>query len=303
MKQTVLILGASGKIGSRAADAFWDAGWNVRRYDRKTGDMVRAAQGVDVIVNGLHPPAYHDWERTIPAITSQVIAAAKASGATVIIPGNIYNYGNQPGVLDETTPHTPNTKKGRVRVEMEHAYRASGVQTFVLRAGNFIDPDGNGDIMSMLIMRQIAKGKITAAADPNTMQTYAYVPDWARAAVELTQKRKQLAQFEDIPLPGHAFTTADLHRYVASQTNRPVRINRFPWWVMTLLAPFWELAREMREMRYLYEMPHQIGSAKFNRLLPDFVPTSLDDVMSAGLPTDVDPNEVMRTSGKTIATQ
>ena len=29
MQQTVLILGASGKIGSRAADAFWDAGWEV----------------------------------------------------------------------------------------------------------------------------------------------------------------------------------------------------------------------------------------------------------------------------------
>ncbi len=303
MKQTVLILGGSGKIGSRAADAFWNAGWEVRHYDRKTGDMVNAAAGVDVIVNGLNPPAYHDWERTIPEITQQVVAAAKASGATVIIPGNIYNYGDQPGVLDENTPQNAQTQKGHIRIAMEESYRASDVQTIVLRAGNFIDPAGNGDIMSMLIMREIKQGKITAAADPDTLQAYAYVPDWARAAVKLAEKRAELAQFEDIPFPGHAFTTAELHRLVTQHTNRQIKITRFPWWLMTLLAPFWELAREMREMRYLYAMPHQIGSAKFNRLLPDFEPTDLEDVMLAGLPRDIDPDQTVRASGQTVVAQ
>ncbi|EBA12328.1 epimerase [Roseobacter sp. CCS2] len=301
MKQTVLILGGSGKIGSCAADAFWDAGWEVRHYDRKTGDMVGAAAGADVIVNGLNPPAYHDWERTIPEITAQVIAAAKASGATVIIPGNIYNYGDQPGVLDENTPQIATTKKGRVRIKMEESYRASSVQTIVLRAGNFIDPAGNGDIMSMLIMRDIKKGKITAAADPDILQTYAYVPDWARAAVKLAETRKTLAMFEDIPFPGQAFTTADLQRCVSDHVRRDLKINRFPWWIMTLLSPVWELAREMREMRYLYAMPHRIGAEKFNRLLPGFEPTDLEDVMLAGLPPgDIDPNDAVRPSGQTI---
>ena len=303
MQQTVLILGGSGKIGSRAADAFWDAGWEVRHYDRKTNDMIAAAKGVDVIVNGLNPPAYHDWERTIPEITAQVISAAKASGASVILPGNVYNYGNQPGVLDENTPQIATTRKGRVRIEMEATYKASGVQTIVLRAGNFIDPAGNGDIMSMLIFRDIDKGKITAAADPNTMQAYAYVPDWGRAALKLAEKRAELSQFEDVPFPGHAFTTADLQRCVQSQTDRPIKLNRFPWFIMTLLSPFWELAREMREMRYLYEMPHQISPVKFNSVLPDFQPTDLEDIMLCGLPTDINPNEVVRPSSEAIGAE
>ncbi len=300
MQRTVLILGGSGKIGSHAADVFWNAGWKVRHYDRKTDDMTAAAMGADVIINGLNPPAYHDWERTIPAITAQVIAAAKASGATVIIPGNIYNFGNQAGVLDENTPHQAHTKKGRIRIAMEQSYKRAGIQTIVLRAGNFIDPRGNGDIMSMLIMREITKGKITAAADPDTLQAYAYVPDWARAALMLAERRTELAPFEDIPFPGHAFTTTDLQRFVQTHSTRAIKINRFPWWIMTLVSPFWELAREMREMRYLYEMPHQIGSEKFARLLPDFQPTDLEEVMRSGLPADINPDEMMHTSGKTI---
>ena len=303
MAQSVLILGASGKIGSHAADVFWNAGWTVHRYDRKTGDMMKAAEGVDVIINGLNPPAYHNWEKLIPEITSEVIAAAQASGATVIIPGNIYNYGNQPGVLDENTPQTPHTRKGKVRVTMEEMYRASGVQTIVLRAGNFIDPNGNGDIMRMLVMRNIAKGQITAAGDADTLQAYAYVPDWARAALELAEKRDTLAQFEDIPFPGHAFATTDLHRHLTAYTGQALTIKRFPWWVMTVLSPFWELAREMREMRYLYAMPHCIGAAKFDHLLPDFRPTDLDKVMEAGLPPDIDPDKIVRPGRLTFAAE
>jgi len=294
MKQTVLILGGSGKIGSHAAEAFWNAGWVVRHYNRAKGNLAEAAEGADVIVNGLNPPAYHNWERTIPEVTTQVIAAAKASGATVIIPGNIYNYGNQPGVLDESTPQTAATKKGRVRIEMEESYRASGVQTIVLRAGNFIDPAGNGDVMRTLLMRDIGKNKITAMADPDTLQAYAYVPDWARAALRLAEMRADLAVFEDVPFPGYAFTTRDLQQHIALHTGRDIKINRFAWWMMTVLSPFWELARELREMRYLFAMPHRIGAQKFDRLLPDFQPSNLEDVMLAGLPADINPDKAMR---------
>jgi len=294
MQQTVLVLGSSGKIGSNTAEAFWDAGWNVKLYDRATQDMTSAAQGVDVIVNGLNPPAYHDWERTIPAITKQVIAAAKDSGATVIIPGNVYNYGNQPGVLSESTAQLATTRKGRVRIEMEQSYRNAGVRTIVLRGGNFIDPAGNGDIMSMLIMRAAEKAKLTAPSDADTLQAYAYVPDWARAAVALAEMRNALDAFEDIPFPGHAFSVNDLRLVIKEQTGQDMRITRFPWWIMAALSPVWELAREMQEMRYLYEMPHKISSDKFQTLLPQFVPTDPETVMLAGLPRNIQPDKTMR---------
>ncbi len=302
MQNTVLILGASGKIGSHAAEVFWNAGWTVRRYRRGT-DMNEAAAGADVIINGLNPPAYRNWAKNIPAITAQVIEAAKSSGATVIIPGNIYNFGNQPGTLDENTAQTANTRKGQIRVDMEQAYRQSGVQTIILRAGNFIDPNGNGDFMSMLAMREINKGKLTSAGDPDAMQAYAYVPDWARAALALAEKRETLTRFEDIPFPGHSFTTHQLRDTVAAATGRTIKLSQFPWWLMTMLAPFWMLAREMREMRYLFSMPHRIDGTKFSRLLPNFQPTDQREVMLSGLPADIDPDKVMRPRSQAIATQ
>ena len=89
MAQTVLICGASGLFGGQAAAAFVAAGWTVRKYQRGA-DMVAAAKGVVVIVNALNPPNYHAWDRLIPEITAQVIAAGLASGATVLVAGNVY---------------------------------------------------------------------------------------------------------------------------------------------------------------------------------------------------------------------
>jgi hypothetical protein len=183
----------------------------------------------------------------------------------------------------EQPPHLETTRKGRIRIAMEQAYRASGVQTIILRAGNLIGPDGNGDIMRLFVLRDIAKGRITARSDPDTMQAYTYVPDWARVAVMLAERRMTLGQFEDVPFAGHSFTITQMHDTLAHRTGRDLTITQFPWWMMTLLSPIWELARELREMRFLYALDHRISGTKHARLRPDFTPTDMETVMCAGV--------------------
>ena len=293
MTQTALILGASGKLGHHAASAFQAAGWQARKYDRHAGNMKSAAQGADVIVNGLNPPNYHNWAQLIPEITTEVIAAARATGATVIVPGNVYNFGDTPGVWDENTPQDPCSRKGQIRKEMEAAYRASGVRTIILRAGNFIDPERDDDVMSLLYLRSLAKGKVTSPGDPDVMQAACYLPDWARAAVLLAEMRNELATFEDIPFPGHAFTANQLRETLEGMLGQPLRIARFPWWMITALSPMVEVFRELREMHYLWNTPHQLSDAKFNRLLPGFAHTPLVGALAASLPADVHPDQRM----------
>ena len=106
-QKTVIVLGAKGRFGRAAVDAFLAAGWHVRAFGRSwpaagsrenleriEGDafdaaaVANAATGWQVMVNALNPP-YPQWTRDLPRFTANVIAAAKASGATVMIPGNV----------------------------------------------------------------------------------------------------------------------------------------------------------------------------------------------------------------------
>ncbi|NBD31008.1 MAG: NmrA family NAD(P)-binding protein [Alphaproteobacteria bacterium] len=298
---TVLVLGATGRIGRHATEAFADAGWTVRPYTRGT-DMTKAAMGADVIVNGLNPPAYHNWAQLIPQITRQVIDAAQAGDATVILPGNVYNFGDTPGTWSETTPQRPVSRKGRIRKEMEAAYRAADIRTIVLRAGSFIDPAGQGDAMAELHMRSIRAGKLTAAGDPDCLHTFCYLPDWGRAAVMLAERRAQLGRFEDIPFPGHAFTIRDLQVMLEAETGRTYRITSFPWMMLRLAAPFWELARELLEMRYLWNTDHRLSDEKLALHLPDFRASDMRTAMLAGLPDDIHPDKAVRPGREPVQT-
>ena len=305
MSQTALILGASGNFGHNAAQAFEAAGWTVRRFDRKTGDMIRDAEGADIIVNAMNPPNYHAWDRLIPRITGQVLAAAKASGATVLLPGNVYVYGDQPGPWSERTPHRPVARKGRIRDEMEAAYRQAsqqGVQVIILRGGDFIDPDSPNAVLNLVSLKGLAKGRITSLGTPDTPRAYAYLPDMARAAVALAERRDSLGRFEDVPFPGHTFSMSDLTAALQTQLGRPLQLRRFPWWALRLASPVWELARELTEMRYLYDTPHRLEDTRFRQLLPDFEDTSFQCVVARHLPKlpktgsgqdDIQPNKAV----------
>lgn len=279
MTGRVLILGGSGKIGQHSARAFKTNGWDVIQYDRAENNMTEMARGCDVIVNGLNPPNYHDWKRTIPEITNQVISAAKVSDATVIIPGNVYHFGDQGGTWSEKTPPRPMTRKGEIRLDMERTYEASRVKTIVLRAGNFIDTINRDCPMCLIYLRSIKRNKITVPGPIATRQAMCFLPDWARAAVALAEMRSKLKTFEDIPFEGHTLSALDIKDGAERVLKRKVTFARFPWWLFSTTAPFWEMAREMNEMRYLWGTDHALSDARLRYYLPDFKVTPFDDVL------------------------
>ena len=285
MTQTALVLGASGGFGGQVALALRAAGWRVERYKRGT-DMAAAARGAALIVNGLNPPGYHDWARLIPEITGSVLAAGKASGATLLVPGNVYPYGMQPGPWGPDTPHRPNSRKGRIRAGMEASFRAAaevGQRTILVRGGDFLLPEAPQMLMNRMILSKVTKGRITALGDPKALHAYAYLPDMARAAVGLAGLGEALPAYSDIPFAGHAFTISDLAARVARLTGKPMKVAQFPLWFFTLASPFWELARELREMLYLNSYPHQMEAETLRHWLPDYRDTPLDEVIGRHL--------------------
>lgn len=278
----VLVAGARGKFGAAAVQAFRAAGWEVSIYRRGT-DMSAAAQGCAAIVNALNPPKYHDWARLIPAITAQVQAAAQSSGATVIIPGNVYVYGQEPGPWNADTPHRPTSRKGAIRAAMEARYKASGLPVIMLRGGDFLDETSADSFLNMVTLKGLGKGKLQIAGQPEVPRAYAYLPDMARVAVALTERRAHLPRFADIPYAGLTFSMADLKAEIERQTGRDLRYTQLPWAMLRLAAPFWELARELLEMRYLYDLPHSLDARPLASLLPDHRDTPFGEVVAAHL--------------------
>jgi len=303
MERTVVVLGAKGRFGRHAVEAFHANGWRVIAAGRtleaaqlpkgvtlKTVDTmskastVAACEGADVIVNAAHPP-YTDWVKAMPTMTANVIAAAQASGATVMIPGNVYNYGaSMPPVLTETTPHVPTTGKGKVRVAMEQSFQAAnGFQTIVLRGGDFIEGRDTGNWFETYMTNALAKGAFTYPGRTDAAHAWAYLPDMARAMAQLAEKRAELPQFAEFGFAGLCLTGAEMQAAIERQIGRPLKLKRMPWAVLKLLGLVQPLMREVVEMRYLWDLPHRIDGGKLSAALPEFVPTPTDKIIARAI--------------------
>lgn len=279
MTKSVLILGGSGRFGRNATRAFSASGWDVHQFDRNQDTLITAAQGRDVIVAGWNP-AYPNWARQVPKLHAEIIRAAKTSGATVIVPGNVYVFGPDAGMpWDEHTTHRATNPLGRLRIDMERAYRESGVQVILLRAGDFLDTDASGNWFDQIITKPLAKGRLTYPGRLDAPHAWAYLPDLARAAVALAEKRHDLAQYEDVPFPGYTLSGAEMAQAISRATGQTVRAKTMNWLPLRLAAPFWAMGRCLLEMRYLWNLPHALDGTRFNTLLPDFQPTPRDEAL------------------------
>jgi nucleoside-diphosphate-sugar epimerase len=311
--QTALVLGATGGIGGAVASALIARGWRVRALTRDvararrdftrlgpvewvdgdamhSGAVVAAAAGAQLILHGAHPPSYRNWRGLALPMLESSIAAARASGARLVLPGTIYNFAPEDGpLLDERTPQRPATRKGRIRVEMEERMAqaaASGVRSLVVRAGDFFGPFAPSSWFAGAMVRP---GKpvrfVIYPGRRDVGHAFAYLPDLAEAIARLAAVEARLAPFEVVHFAGHwlehGALMAEAIRRVAGAPTAPIL--PFPSALLPLAAPFSTMLREMIELRYLWRVPLRLDNRKLETLIGAEPHTPLDEAVRRSL--------------------
>jgi len=310
-RQTALVLGASGGIGGEVARELHDRGWTVRALRRggapgssdglawmhgdamNAADVAGAAQGCDVIVHAVNPPGYRRWAELVLPMVDNTIAAAQRSGATIVLPGTLYNFGPDafPRVHEDAPQH-PCTRKGAIRVELERRLQAAssrGCRVLIVRAGDFFGPrPGNSWFSQGLVQPGKRVTAIKLPGIPGVGHQWAYLPDVARTMAELLLRRAQLPAFARFHMGGHwdpdgTQLARAIQRVVARRTGAQAATKPFPWWAVQLAAPFNPTLRELREMRYLWQREVRLANARLVETLGREPHTALDAAVEASL--------------------
>ena len=312
-KDSVLVLGATGGIGGEMARQLRDGGWGVRALHRRAiqptqqrdgttwiqgdaenaQDVMTAAKACSVIVHAVNPPGYRRWAELVLPMLDNTIAAATATGATIVLPGTVYNFGPDAlPVLTEESPQHPVTRKGAIRVEMERRLSmasTNGARVIIVRAGDFFGPKAANNWFS--------QGLVTLGKPVKTVKypghrgvghQWSYIPDVARTMMELLSRRDTLPAFAAFHTAGHwdadgSQLTESIKRVVARRTGEAPRVKAFPWWLLTLASPFVTTFREMREMRYLWSEPVRMTNHRLIAALGHETHTPLDEAVEATL--------------------
>ncbi|QBK03747.1 NAD-dependent epimerase/dehydratase family protein [Hylemonella gracilis] len=311
---TALVLGATGGIGGEVARQLRAAGWQVRAMKRgakesvdaagiewlggdalNEADVMRAAQGCSVIVHAVNPPGYRRWAEWVLPMIDNTIKAARAQGATVVLPGTVYNYGPdvfaQP--IREDAPQNPTTRKGAIRVALEQRLAdasASGeMRVIIVRAGDFFGPKaGNNWLAQGMVKPGQAVAAVQLPSAWGVGHQYAYLPDVAATMLALLQRRHELPAFARFHMAGYwdadgrEFGRA-IQRVVARRGGHLPKLKAFPWWLLRLASPFVATLRELMEMRYLWSTEVRMDNQLLMRTLGKEPHTALEVAIEATL--------------------
>ncbi|MGN7161724.1 NAD-dependent epimerase/dehydratase family protein [Sphingomonas sp. SAFR-052] len=307
-QRTALILGATGGIGGALARRLLAGNWTIRALTRSDtarlpegcigvrGDaldqagVIAAATGADVIVHAVNPPGYRDWEKLVLPMLDSTLAAAKASGARIVLPGTVYNFGADAfPLIAEDAPQHPRTRKGAIRVELERRLQAAAdsgdAKVLIVRAGDYFGPGAANN--------WFGQGLIAPGSRPRAIRNpgargvghqWAYLPDVAEAMARLLD-RPALPAFARFHMDGH--WDPDGRRMVEAIArvlgDPAVPIRPLPWWQLRLAALFATTPRELMEMRYLWQQPVRLANDRLVAELGQEPRTPLDDAVRVAL--------------------
>jgi len=290
MPMRIAILGARGLIGGAVVRRARLAGHQVRAVVRPGREaqgfpagievvpadlrsresVVEAVRGMDIVVHAAAVP-YPEWPQLVPLLAENALAAAEASGATLVFPGNVYVYGRpRSRFVTEDHPQEPQTVKGRIRLGIERrflqAHQEGRVDLVLPRFPDVYGPGGMHDDL-----RPVFEGALTGKPcrwplDADALHEFILNDDAAEAILKLVGTPASHGRAVQVP-GARPIVARDFIRlvYAAAGSSEPsVRV--FGRGMYRLVGLFNKMARSAYEMAYLFEDPILLDGSLYRSL-------------------------------------
>ena len=316
---TILVLGATGSIGYAVAANLLARQLPVTILVRNRtkaealfpnqatltiveGDVQDAAllhrisADKNFIFHGINYP-YNKWFGNMDTATQKVIDAAGPNHATLIFPGNVYNFGNTKEPIREDSQPGPCTRKGRLRVEIERMLERAAVagtcRVMNVRLPDFWGPNVLNDGVRPIFENALNGKALPWILNADTPHQSVYTKDAAEIIVRLLLRdwsiRTQPMAKDEAPYQvwNYGGTTLPSVRswfgQISALTGKPLKIQLYSRLTISLLGLLMPVLREVKEMLYLYENTILLDDAKVLALFPDFRPTSMKQALTETL--------------------
>ena len=311
----ILILGATGSIGYAVA-----ANLLVRRLpvtilvrnrakaeslfpneptltilegDVQNADLLnQVAADKDYIFHGINYP-YHQWFGNMDTATQKVIDAAKRSGATLVFPGNVYNFGNTKEPIREDSRPNPCTRKGQLRVDieamLERAANAGFVNVINVRLPDFWGPNVLNEGIKPIFENALTGKAIPWILNADIPHQSVYTKDAAEIIARLmlhewTDTARKTPTYQVWNYGGTTLPSMrSWFEQITALTGKPLKTQLYSRFIISTLGLFMPTLREVKEMLYLYENTILLDDRNVLNLFPDFRPAPMKHALTETL--------------------
>ncbi|WP_462410871.1 SDR family NAD(P)-dependent oxidoreductase [Neobacillus sp. Marseille-QA0830] len=286
--EKALVLGASGGIGYSIVKELSSRGVQVTAFARtksrleqlfaadsnvsifagnlfQLDDLREAATGVDVIFHAANIP-YEQWEASLQKLVSNILTVAKEKSLKLAMVDNIYAYGRAGNRVEETTPKSPHTKKGKIRLQVETMVKESGIPFILAHFPDFYGPNAENTLLHYTLKSVVDNKKAGYVGDPKIAKEFIYTPDAAKALVNLALHEEAYGQVWNIPSAG-VITGEDLIATLREVSGFDKKVSIIGKNMIRFLGLFNVGMREVVEMFYLNEEPVVLDGGKYEKAI------------------------------------
>ncbi|GAA1315955.1 NAD-dependent epimerase/dehydratase family protein [Leucobacter albus] len=228
-------------------------------------DVSRAARGTDTIFLCTNPP-YPAWATEWPPVFEAAIAAARNSGASLVVMGNLYAHGRVTHPMTAADAPRPAEHKGEIRArgwaDVLAAHSRGEIRAVEVRASDYFGPGaGPTAHLGHRFFDPLLAGKTAwAVGDPAQPHAWSYLPDIARTLVAAASAPSGLWGRPWL-VPSHARSQRDIAAEVEAITGVAGRVRGIPTPLLRALGAFDAQLREVARCAYQFEAPFLVDTA------------------------------------------
>lgn len=237
--------------------------------------IIRACEGAEWIFHAINIP-YPEWERNLPLIMQNVIAAAKKEKAKLVVVDNIYAYGRSNGKkISESEQKNPHTKKGKIRLHLAEMVEKSGTDYLIAHFPDFYGPNGEKTLLNYTFQKVIQNKPSQFIGDLNIPREYIFLPDGAKALVKLALREDTYCEHWNIPGSG-TIKGNEIIAILRAKLQYTKKVRTVTKTMISFLGFFSPMMKEMVEMMYLTEEPVVLSGEKFESRIGPLPKTSYE---------------------------
>lgn len=247
------------------------------------GQTIDAVKGASIVYLCVGLKYDHDvWAEMWPRIMSNTIEACKRIGARLVFFDNVYMYGRVDGVMTESTPYNPCSKKGEIRsriaAELIDEVKAGNLHALIARAADFYGPYADkAGVPNILVFNPLAHGKKASwLVNDQVRHSYTFTLDIAKALSALSRSSDAHNQIWHLPTAPDPLTGQEFVEAVAKDFNLEPNYRVLLKWMARVFGLFDKTVAEMYEMLYQSEFEYLFDSSKFQKAF-QLNPTSYRD--------------------------
>jgi nucleoside-diphosphate-sugar epimerase len=228
--------------------------------------------GAELVFHSIGLP-YPEWESKQMPIMNTILQGASGVAKRLVLVNNVYAYSLPPTPLvSETHPTDPQTKKGKIRREMEQmlakAHEKGEIEGVVARFPDFYGPYAENSFLHSVFWSLLEKKTVYWVGPLDVEREYVFIPDAAKALVRLARKDVAAGQVWNIP-GGGGITGDQVIKYASKILGYEPKVVSVKKWMLRLLGIGDKTIREIVELYYLYDRPVLLDGQKYQTQIGD----------------------------------